>query len=1267
MSRDDWMKPSGELANYIYDLRELIYNHRRIGKFARGRNPLNDSRLFTELSEDLAYYEKQYARSLEPWVADDVKSKYTISDTKQITTTFGKSIEEELHKRGKWAYAWEKNTKILPSRERIVYPRATRANLHPTAKSEDQARIEELMRITSPDTSDYFSNIDYTHRNSANSFVVFDTEVDDKGRILSLSALRLRYDYNKKQLTSTEDNSVWNRHYIPKDIDVSKTESVHHLNFNILKALRGNSANYELEWGAKERDAFLKWVGGSVLVGHNIEEADIPWLYEKGMNSQWKGYKGAYIDTLHLARAIFKGLPNDLEALSERLGVPFESIEGLVHHDSFADTIITAKVLERLASKYSFIAKAFDIDKIRSTPYDARRAMQGFSGLFKKASGGYIMDDDDYYPSEETLALMGADDEAAQKRELGNAARNTEFNSGFGFTDEEAREYIDDYIASRVGTPASNLVDRASDEYHYVQEAKAALKANPSLTYEQLRSLMKGAYLLSGSRETAALDRAWTIKREYVKEGEPDPLVTRVADVAREQSLGIGRSNPVERLTRVNAARAARRQDNRELLDKASPFLRLEDRFSLYDKLNMPTEKFAETIEQLSHNIQNANKNTTTWSDSLVKGLASIKANWFDWTRIGSAYIQGQQEINHATAGLVPNFMREPVSRMLTAGLELKRGQQAIWNSRVNNAGSLLQAGGTIAALTMGANPIVGAVLGVVGALGTQIIGRTVEANVQKQALDRASKINYLSAGIEALLLPLKLFRNGLGLTLGLFNKFAGIISRQYGLPTTYLTGIQEGHYLAMQGSDKLMGMKPGTLNAMQNNAGLAAASLYTSGAFNQQQLVAASRLGVFQYMYAPLGSNTEHMYANMVDKLTGDLRNADPATRQSTMSLINALDPNLMNVVNRISKYENYLGRQISFKQIQDGSIFDIWQRDMNSPAWKNRLAKWEFTAGEFEASRNQLDFGIKNIASSLWEPVGKPAMNYLNKTVAKLEGVSSLKEVGAVLKQVWKDATAEIDIQSWKPQISSVLEDTILPVVKSAWAWIMAQQDDLKRFLEPVVSMFEDTLADVKIVRKGLQFSLESNSSIAKSNIDTQIAKLKNDPIARRNKLAAMQSINGFSVEMPEALATAISGSIPSEIAARPNIVEPIIRYGIQKAQKEGYITASQAEQYLQSISANAGAYNQTQANTQNAMSDYNNSVFMLTRLVDSFIDAAEQNSSKKHAEEASQSKTTTENIVTIGLTPDAERMFKIVTFKSPFDKRGIVTAEGSGVRRR
>jgi hypothetical protein len=281
MSRDDWMKPSGELANYIYDLRELIYNHRRVGKFARGSNPLNDPKLFNDLSENLANYEKQYARYLEPWVADDVKSKYTISDTKQITTTFGKSIEEELHKRGKWAYAWEKNTKILPSRERIVYPRATRANLHPNAKSEDQARIEELMRITSPDTSSYFSNIDYAHRNSANSFAVFDTEVDDKGRILSLSALRLRYDYNKKQLISIDDNSVWNRHYIPKDIDVSKTESVHHLNFNILKALRGNSANYELEWGAKERDAFLKWVGGSVLVGHNIEEADIPWLYEK--------------------------------------------------------------------------------------------------------------------------------------------------------------------------------------------------------------------------------------------------------------------------------------------------------------------------------------------------------------------------------------------------------------------------------------------------------------------------------------------------------------------------------------------------------------------------------------------------------------------------------------------------------------------------------------------------------------------------------------------------------------------------------------------------------------------------------------------------------------------------------------------------------------------------------------------------------------------------------------------------------------------------
>lgn len=516
-----------------------------------------------------------------------------------------------------------------------------------------------------------------------------------------------------------------------------------------------------------------------------------------------------------------------------------------------------------------------------------------------------------------------------------------------------------------------------------------------------------------------------------------------------------------------------------------------------YADLARSTEDMTESLKDYQKQVDKTVKSNKLVTSSL-QAMYRAGASFYNPANYWNAQVQGFQDVSHATVGLLPPIFREAGGRFAMAGTQFLQAQLAVksnaWN-QISNIGHLAMAGGSA---LLAANPLLGgAVLGG-GALinlGSNLIGGIQQANFTEASKLLASRINLMSASISMVLAPLKLLRAGLHGFAGLWSKFNSIMGIRYGIPWNQLTGVTSKEYSAMLDADIAFGLKSDSINNLHNSFALGQAGLYTAGQYDQNRLVAAARLGLFNTVYGSMSKDTKEQVAQSVDKLSARLNTQNAAGRKQTLYLASQIDKSLPEILERLRLFADTGIFRGSFADFQNGKAFNrVHQYNMG----KYENAKWEWTTAEWSATRHQFDMGLKRIATPLWDAFGLPLMNIVNDTLNKLPSVikngaidwESVKHIG---KEFWGGVSKIIGIEGksaediWASLKSNIMDffgeqglgGIILDGLLKAFNFVASKESELIKALEPAIQKIASYIQDIDFdvdykLGEGIKFKL-------------------------------------------------------------------------------------------------------------------------------------------------------------------------------------------------
>lgn len=210
-------------------------------------------------------------------------------------------------------------------------------------------RLSQLESFTTPNMRGFFP--DQTAGRKSKTLTFFDTETDDRSRVLTIAAHKVVFNYDKLRFENADDSSGFFRVYNPVNVDknIVRTEGKHGLFSEALAKMRARSgANYSSNWDLSQYEEFKKWVGDSELAGHNIVAADIPWILKPtGRDFNINTYKKGFFDTLHYAKGIVGNESAALQDLRQKYSTQLKGLN-LEAHEASGDVVLNIKVLETM-------------------------------------------------------------------------------------------------------------------------------------------------------------------------------------------------------------------------------------------------------------------------------------------------------------------------------------------------------------------------------------------------------------------------------------------------------------------------------------------------------------------------------------------------------------------------------------------------------------------------------------------------------------------------------------------------------------------------------------------------------------------------------------------------------------------------------------------------------------------------------------------------------------------------------------------------------
>lgn len=941
-------------------------------------------------------------------------------------------------------------------------------------------------------------------------FTTLDIETDDNNRPITISALKQVFNRDTGEFETVD---TFQRFYHAKNSDLNYTSAVHGLTSAKLKRLRSlqykaggfssPSSFYNKHYNENEASDLRKFLGSSILVGHNIVDFDLPHLFNIPLGNQT-------IDTMTVARNAWYGENNDLDSVFQRLFHKTMEQAGLPHHNSMSDVIANAMIAQEMVKlggktgdAYRYVMTHANTHIVPFDEYVNSMIMKGTYSDYKKGVGGYIDMDEtmaigDMLTAKEKLKALG-----------GKVNKETGKIEVPGFHAEaiktaEKEEYPTEGKEGKI-TLEGTLMGVIQNLHTEVQKA-GKISQEAAATY----ALGNRTRMAAMVDRMARLDSEEDMRDELIDLGYGDGNIDAITRAALRRKQRREEANAAASTDAMGMQLSRWKRDGwlsakqiNTLAHSSDPFAMEEayydmkfehDRDRKIEKAirhgqitrrqgdnlrdNVKSyEELEDTMDQMiqwNKKLDNSMEGVTQRSKALhgvLASLANIPA--YNFERWESAFRSEVHGIKGAARGLVPNIVYNPLSRLTDAGMNAFGERTAPWKAAYRLGGI---AGGTLlhAGLASG-NPWVAAA-GAAFKIGTQIVGNVGEAKITRWGEGIQNNLNTLGFIQDMILMPFRLLRaaidkviKGLGILAGALAGLTRLMTSgltnmmSMGNPITGLTGMDYGAYAGSMSVDAAALLGKGTMNNMFNDFATQRMQLYTTGQLNTNRLIGASMLGVFDDVYGNK-MDEESSFNSMLDALIKRTNKESGVQRKQTYMLANMINPNL----GALLQTANTLGAK-SYNDLKNPA--GMW--GYSEGALDARRAGWQRSQWEYQYAGMQRGFTMNRVATALWNgPAGwgisgKGLYNGFNKvfsSVADALETGKWEKVGETIKNLWdtivtgaegawtsikKIFNIEGDASPWQMLVSSfakigvkaidIFKDTILPAINNVWDHIV------------------------------------------------------------------------------------------------------------------------------------------------------------------------------------------------------------------------------------
>lgn len=887
------------------------------------------------------------------------------------------------------------------------------------------------VRLGAPDTYKHFRGITQAELQSGRftrPITVTDIETGHNDQPISVAALKGVID---KQTGEFRVLDTYERYYVPEKTysqSFNMAREVHKLTRDKIESLRAmQQASYGTKYDPQEASDLLKFMRGSLVVGHNVEEFDFTRL---GIAQALQ--KEDILDTLVWAENA--GVPRGKRGLSKLFrhytGRSLTKA-GYSHHFGFHDVLSNAELLSALYMNKSVAGR--DLRFVAGHQGFSYGAYEGAAGT-AIIKGGYYQgrgprglehymyeDEFDEYGKPRTTdrgSLEWEYDESGRRilpegfsttgewddpEELGLGAGNIfrlEANSTFRALREELQRVREATIGYSVSQRHMLTRYLANKDPEMAEKYLRGLKYNDKQVEEMMRQTTP---LRIAAERKAAERRSLAAAASRGKASDLIGHMYRSGDIGKtdyqwlmdvnDDSSGYSPRELVYRAKEMASERASRLKEIREqrLFEEGKEHK--IDRYGKYHYLSKADEavlRAAKNWEELSDAIEDVTKK----NESLMKvyhAMADIKP--YDVNQyITSAKRQWGGTMS-ASQGVVPNFIRNPVGRLGDAFFNLVDRSVAPWNAfnRTWNSGigqAVTAAGGAIGGIP--GMMIGGAISGTVNA-ASQIYGNYKQAGMEMRMLNIQNNLNTLGAMISWISTPFQLLHKAIKLVTGAFGGLAfklnnimgsgiGMMS-QMGNPLEQMTGVGYGAYQGAGLVDMASLLKGGSTNAAIEEFAIMQRDLYRYGKVDTDKMIAANMLGVFGEAYTPT-TDTAGSYYNMANKILRRMQGATGTEKTNMLYYANKISPTLAQTirsadllgVNDVRDLENpnATGNRMYWRKLSEGT--------------NGEEGAFRRTQFEYGVATQQFGFSKMRIANRLWNAVGRDLYNGFNEVVDKL-----------------------------------------------------------------------------------------------------------------------------------------------------------------------------------------------------------------------------------------------------------------------------------------
>lgn len=794
-------------------------------------------------------------------------------------------------------------------------------------------------------------------------YTTLDIETDDYGRPISISASHLQWN---KKLHDFQVIDSYQRFYLAENVDLLKTFETHGMTSAKLLSLRDQQkAKYHLKYDPKEQEDLAQYLGDSIVIGHNIIDFDLPHLFVN------KDIWNSTIDTLKVSRSIWKGRENALHNVFYRLyGKTMEEM-GLSHHDPNADTIASAMIAKKLFGAKGIVGASLrfireSIGSYHTAEWDDMLESMVTSGMYNSMyQSGNL---NEVFMSKEKIYYDAEGNPIGTGKELDQ----------MGASLTEHGELLS-------GDTAANL--------QHVQEAVHSIARDLTRLKQDLgkESAGVGTRAITGDLEEAVnqfnnIKRVSLVKELSRMKGQDaqDALLESAGYNVRgeEYNAFMGWASRIknEREQRKNERFEHERDRRIEKYKKYHPHQLSE----ADEKALRATRSF----EELADALEDVTRQNEKYM-GILQAIGSIK--FYNPNNLITTAKGQWSGIMGASGGVVPNFIRNPISRLGEATWNAVDRSMSPWNAVGRTAQATI--GNVAGQMTKSSNLIVagvGAGLGSINAL-SQIGGNYAQAKLEMFGLNLQNNLNTLGGLISWITTPFQLLHKAIklvtgslgGLTFKINNIMASGIGAmsQMGNPLTELTGVTYSDYLKLGLMDTASLLKGGSTNAAIEEYGMTAQKLKL-GQLDERKMVASSLLGVFTDTYLSRGGNTQEAYYNSMNNILRSMEGGNEEDNAFKMSLLQELSPTMAQTIRSARMLGITDIRQMADPNMTGNGMYWREIRSNRLPGERySEEQRFRRTQFEYGVASQQFGFTKMRFADRIWNVIGRDLYNGFNK----------------------------------------------------------------------------------------------------------------------------------------------------------------------------------------------------------------------------------------------------------------------------------------------